>query len=396
MKKRLTSIAIVFSLTASLLSLGGCTKESSTSTSIGAGSISESASSSIAQSLDGQSGNDEASAIPAELNNTYTTRFGEVNPLTYPPFAFDYPDGWTITREEVTLESEFVTLTSDSGATIRFSYIGQRDPGGGSAVSMRKVEVTKVADAGFSPWYVQAADYTDMGPFMVAELKTVGILDMQTDTEYTPIDGWVSYAVLPESFIGTHSGLRSDDIIDFAFWYSGNVAFIASGDFSEQEKQEAIAILASFRDVDASPDTTGMGGQTAASIDELWTMLDGTWELEEFRFHEKVQDYSEHTVEFCHVDNKACMRKEFRGKDSYVSDVFFYDIASTNAIFYDVYTYIRGSFGGEGANWSSDVRAVWWSFDLSNLANGEIVLTYIIATDNGFIDDANVFKYRRV
>lgn len=45
------------------------------------------------------------------LNNTYTTKFGEINAITYPTFAFDYPDNWTISQEEVTQTNETVTLT---------------------------------------------------------------------------------------------------------------------------------------------------------------------------------------------------------------------------------------------------------------------------------------------
>lgn len=392
MKKRLTAIIMVLSLTAGLCD---CANENGNkSTPIDEGHTSGSESASIASevpSFESEADEREPAIEIAALSNTYTTRFGNVNAITYPAFSFDYPEGWTITQEDVTQQSELVTLESNSGSRIRFSYIGGQNPGGGSAAVMRKVEVAKAIDAAFIPGYVQAMNYSDLGAFIVAELKPISTLNMQTDSEYTAIEGRISYAVLPESFIGTHSGLRSDYILDFSFWYSGNVALITDGDFTEQEKQEIIAILASFRVSDASPKTTG--GHTAASIDELWTMLEGTWVFNDFIYGGKSTIYSAHNLEFRYVDKKPCMSRDYQRDDGYSPDEFFYDIASINEFTYDVYTYKRGSYGGEGANWSSDVRLVWWSFDLNNLANGEISMTYNIATDNGSIDDSNTFKY---
>ena len=71
------------------------------------------------QQSDG-TGSGTGDTITVDLLHTYTTRFGEVNQLTYPRFSFDYPDNWKITSEEVTEIAEEVTLTNDTGITVTY------------------------------------------------------------------------------------------------------------------------------------------------------------------------------------------------------------------------------------------------------------------------------------
>ena len=40
------------------------------------------------------------------LNNEYITRYQEVNQVTYPPFVFNYPDNWSVTKEECNQQEE--------------------------------------------------------------------------------------------------------------------------------------------------------------------------------------------------------------------------------------------------------------------------------------------------
>ena len=385
MRRRLFTMLLILIITVSVLPLNGC---QSTDSSADASEPTASLTSNVVSPT-----SSEEIAAKVELNNTYTTKFGEKNAITYPPFSFHYPNGWAITKESVTQQSEMVTLTNERGAKITFSYIGGEKPGGGSATVMKQVEVTKVADAGFIPGYIQANDYSNLGNFIVAQLKLVGTLDMKKDKEYTKVDGDVSYAVLPETFVSVHSGLTHPYILDFSFRYAGNVALIADapdGGFTEQEKQDVIAILASFKDEDAMPKTNG--GHTTASIDELWTMLKGTWVFKEFTYDGNPRDYAEHNLEFQYIDKKPCMNREYQKDNGNSPDEFFYDLSAIDEFNYDVYTYKRGSYGGKGTNWSSDIRLVWWSFDLSNLSNGELSITYHIATDSS-IDNSNTFKY---
>lgn len=192
----------------------------------------------------------EAEIKEPELSHTYVTRFGEINAVTYPAFSFNYPDGWSVTKEDVTAISEWVTLSNERGVSIDFINLHQKDIGGGSAVLYSELEVSKIADSDFVPGYVQAEDYSGLGKFMVAELKEVGAMDATSDSDFVPVEnGTVSYAVLPESSAGEQI-VNSAYYMDLAFLYPTNVMFVASapdGQFSQQEETEVIAILSSFR-----------------------------------------------------------------------------------------------------------------------------------------------------
>ena len=188
-------------------------------------------------------------STPHSTQNTYITKFEEINGVEYPAFLFDYSNNWTITNEEVTPTSELVTLENDNGSRIDFLHISDRNIGGGSNTNMSKVKVSKIADSQFVPSYVQGTDHSDLGKFMVAELKTIGILDMRTDTDYRKVDGNVSYAVLPKAEEGIRENVNKATSGEFVFWYSGNVSFTGqlSDNYTEQEKEEMIEILSSFR-----------------------------------------------------------------------------------------------------------------------------------------------------
>ena len=43
-------------------------------------------------------------------------------------------------------------------------------------------------DSQFVPSYVQSTDYSSMGEFMVAQLKTTGEMNMQTDSDFTDVE----------------------------------------------------------------------------------------------------------------------------------------------------------------------------------------------------------------
>ena len=190
---------------------------------------------------------------PIQLNNTYETKYGDVNAVTYPKFYFDYPDNWQVSTEEVSTTNERVVLSNERGATVTFSYIGgvaEGQLGGGSAVTMQRVDISKASDSQFIPGYVQATDHSGLGKFMVAKLKVTGQLDMQTDSDFQEIDGKVSYAVLPESWTGTKDDVRRTFEGDFAFWYSGYISMLADapdGRFTPEEEKEVLEILGSFR-----------------------------------------------------------------------------------------------------------------------------------------------------
>ena len=168
-----------------------------------------------------------------DLPHTYTTKFGDVNMITYPPFSFDYPDGWTVLESPITLMQETVTLTNDRGVTVKYwHYGGSRD----DAAAASRVDVSKIADADFVPGYVQATDYSGLGTFMVARITSLDDIS-------------ISYALVPETYIGQRS-VRQPYEAEFSFWYADYLSLIAQapdGGFTAQEEKEVIAILSSFR-----------------------------------------------------------------------------------------------------------------------------------------------------
>ena len=150
-----------------------------------------------------------------KLDHTYVTQFGTVNAVSYPCFLFDYPENWTITKEEVSQTDETVVLTNERGSTITYTYIGgvaEGQLGSGSATDMTRIELSAVADSQFIPGYVDARNYEDLGKFVVAETKITGTMDMLTDSDFVDTDGAVSFAVLPENrtfFRGNEPGVPS-------------------------------------------------------------------------------------------------------------------------------------------------------------------------------------------
>ena len=187
---------------------------------------------------------------PIQLNNTYTTNLTEINGVVYPAFSFDYPDNWSVTNEECGSNYESVTLENKSGAVIWFSHIdGEKGQniGGGSNLHMSKIEVSEIADSQFIPDVANKS----LGDFMVAKLEITGVLDMRTDLEYTDVvDDVPSYAVLPKSEVGLREGVTKAISGEFTFYYGANISFvgtIGNEDFTEENQQEVIAILNSFR-----------------------------------------------------------------------------------------------------------------------------------------------------
>ena len=82
-----------------------------------------------------------------KLDHTYVTQFGTVNAVSYPCFLFDYPENWTITKEEVSQTDETVVLTNERGSTITYTYIGgvaEGQLGSGSATDMTRIVVVKL------------------------------------------------------------------------------------------------------------------------------------------------------------------------------------------------------------------------------------------------------------
>lgn len=191
-----------------------------------------------------------------ELKNTYQTRYGKKYKVTCPTFRFDYSDNWSVSCEELDCEGmwqERDVLENKRGVTITFTDYASHRGLGSEGRFMSKVKVSKVADSAFVPGYPAGTDMdcSGMGEFMVAKVKTVGELFMDEDTEYTPVDGGVIYAVIPKSYKGMHEVIgRAGLYTECSFSYPALYSFIAEspdGKFTEEEEAEIIAILSSFR-----------------------------------------------------------------------------------------------------------------------------------------------------
>ena len=84
---------------------------------------------------------------------------------------------------------------------------------------MTRVEASKVAESSFVPSYVQATDYSNLGKFVVAQLKVTGELDMKVDSDFKEVDGSIAYAVIPESLLGIDEDVRNPYCIEYGFKY---------------------------------------------------------------------------------------------------------------------------------------------------------------------------------
>lgn len=192
-----------------------------------------------------------------KLNHTYKTRLHEVDKVDCPIFQFKYSDNWKIVEEETNQDfwSEQDVLKNDRGVTITYTDYNSIYGLGNEGRFMYQTKFSKVADSNFVPSYIgtDGENLSDIGPCMVAKVKMVGELYMDTDTDYTKIDGAAYYAVVPESYAGMH------DVVGMAglytacsFEYPSLYSFIAEspdGKFTEKDEREIIEILSSFREV---------------------------------------------------------------------------------------------------------------------------------------------------
>lgn len=187
----------------------------------------------------------------------YKTRYGEVNMVTCPQFQFLCPEGWTITTEEVAKGAvspveEHVELANDRGVTVSYWQCGGNL--GAASRTMVQATASKAADSSFVPGFADGTDtdYSSLGNFVVARVEVTDWLDMNTDTEFSPMDQKSTYfAVIPESRLGEweYAG-QARDVDQCMFHYASHYAFIAhapEGQFTEQEEREVIEILKSFQ-----------------------------------------------------------------------------------------------------------------------------------------------------
>ena len=193
------------------------------------------------------------------VKKTYITRYSDINVVDAPEFQFDFPKNWTITKEFVNDGSnpyqvceEIVELTNERGVTIRYVY-GGRSSGQGRDVMT--CDIVKVEDSNLELSYVQATDYSEQNPMVVAKIHNLTYGDV-TGQYVMEWDKYI-YAVIPESYLDIKSYGDCDEwgINRFSFKYGGVQSFIAhspDGKFTREEEKEIIEILSSFRELDYS------------------------------------------------------------------------------------------------------------------------------------------------
>lgn len=335
-----------------------------------------------------------------ELSNTYTTRFSDVNQITAPTFTFSYPDGWSIESETVDPTSEEVILSNPSGVTVTYwNFGGMRDLTGPTR-EINEVTVEQVADASFIPGTIQATDYSDLGRFMVAKIEIIGQYDTYSGGDYTPVEnGSVRYALLPKDQAGETQECIIPLLPTFSFWYGGHISMIAnspSGEFTEQEEKEIVAILSSFWDNSVSSEptdtpSTPTNTNTITTIDELWELLAGEWSCTEYQYLGKTHDGYEHIMELQYIDGQPCMIRQT--EKGHFPDAVFSGFAVDNDTHFKAYTYRKGIDDPSDGNWGDEAESAWYTFDVSKLTDNKLTVYYYIQLGD-FLDN-HKFEYVR-
>ena len=117
---------------------------------------------------------------------------------------------------------------------------------------MLKAEISRAADSSFVAGYPAGTDKdcSELGTFVVAKVQLVGEMILGLDSDYMSIDK-AFYAVVPESYIGEREFQgQAGNVDEFSFEYPNPHAFIAEspdGTFTEEEEQQVIQILKSFK-----------------------------------------------------------------------------------------------------------------------------------------------------
>ena len=203
--------------------------------------------------------NETGNAKEDTLIHTYYTRYGEVNQTDSPVFSFDYPDNWSVSKEEVNGNStifeeyaeEVVELTNERNVKITFirfdSFLFEAGATGHYYVEYKAEKMTDAMS-------ILPNDSTN---FVVAKLTEEGAMIAGADSDLeSPDSEWISYALMPENDIDRYGGSLSamgalagyHEMISFN--YPEPYVFFAeapNGQFTEEEEKEVIAILSSFR-----------------------------------------------------------------------------------------------------------------------------------------------------
>lgn len=182
--------------------------------------------------------------------HTYKTRVAEYFP-EQTTFYFDYPDNWTVIKEEVISGGgEIVKLQNENGAELYYEAWTYKVPennqyyGGAEYITS---SLDKIADSRYSP----------ENGFGIVKIKIISRQDKFTGEEVVDENGAELYALMSGEKISKYVNygnkftcFNSGFEVGCMFECQGSKVFMTqlSTDYTEKDKEEIIAILQSFRD----------------------------------------------------------------------------------------------------------------------------------------------------
>lgn len=223
-----------------------------------------------------------------KLTNTYTTKYGSQHGV--PQFAFDYPDGWTLTDLSSNQDAEMIRIENSSGISVDYRYMLTHMSSAGMVV--HKINVSKAYDMKY-----KCGDVEMNGETVDATLEFDNLIVARFDHD----GGSYGYAVVDKSMTGAREEVssyeaclcREPDTIHLEF--SG---FIPKGtEISDKDEKELLAILSSFRI--AGADAAAESGVTEEEMYEMlkrgdYSYFAGTYSpLGQQEYESSLNEYSE-------------------------------------------------------------------------------------------------------
>ena len=196
-------------------------------------------------------------SVENNFDNTYYTKYSEYNQCDRPTFCFDYPDNWTITRNDVTgiieertpnnYYGELVEMKNENGTTIRYTQ-WERIYSTYDYGYTYEYDIEKICEHNISPVDSNA---NDNKKYMIAKIHNKKCISPEGEV-YD--DDVVYYAIIPEGREGEYVSNEFETEERMKFEYDTFYSFVARAPlwgFKEEEEKEVIKILSSFRLADS-------------------------------------------------------------------------------------------------------------------------------------------------
>ncbi|MCM1386015.1 MAG: hypothetical protein NC231_01700 [Bacillus sp. (in: Bacteria)] len=139
-------------------------------------------------------------------------------------------------------------------------------------------------------------------------------------------------------------------------------------------------------------------GENMEVIDELWEKLDGVWDFKELRYMGKTTMYDSYTLEFQYIDNTPCIVKITPKKDeSIIKETFVYEGSVLDEYHYKAYVYKKDSYNGTSMSFENNngIALIWYEFDLTNISNGEVLISYNVSGTSSDNVDTQLSVYHK-